>query len=61
MDYLKIIELLAVAVPRVVSTLNRLKTENPNLTDDEAIELLRADSQRIADESAAWLAAHPKV
>lgn len=61
MDFLKIVELLAVAVPRVVAAYNRLKAENPNLSDDEAVELLRADSQRIADQSADWLAAHPRT
>ena len=61
MDYLKIIDLLAVAVPRVVAAYNRMKAENPQLTDEEAIESLRMDSQRIADDAKAWLAAHPRA
>lgn len=61
MDPLKILDVLLAYLPTAVAAFNKLKTENPNMTDAEAIELLRADSARGIAEAEAWLAAHPKA
>lgn len=60
LNYLKILDAVLAVLPKVVAAYNRLKGENPLMTDEEAIELLRVDSQRFYDEAQAWLAAHPK-
>lgn len=59
MNALSIVDLVITTLPKVLDAYSKLKTEQPQLTDAQVIELLRADASRIASDAEAWLAAHP--
>lgn len=55
-------KLLQIAFPAILAIYKHYREANPNdptLTDEQIIELLRMDSQEIADKAKTWLAAHP--
>ena len=56
------LELLNIVVPSLIAFYKELRDANPNqpaLTDEEIIGLLRLNSQDVVDKARAWLAAHP--
>jgi hypothetical protein len=58
----KILEILNTVLPPLIQIYKEYREANPDqpaLTDDQIIELLRGDSQEIVNKANAWLAAHP--
>lgn len=59
---LQLLRLLNSALPVLIALYKQLRDANPNdpaMTDDFIVELLRTDSQRVVDKANEWLAAHP--
>lgn len=58
----QLLALLNVLLPPLLAQYKRLRDANPNqpsLTDEQVIELLGLDADRIARQADEWLASHP--
>lgn len=56
--------LLNTALPALIALYKEVRGANPDqpaLTDDQIIDLLRTESQVVVDKARAWLDSHPSV